>query len=140
MGVLVLVLDDTWPAVPASVARARSAVGSAAVEAGIADGLVHNLKVAVSEAATNVVIHAYADRDAGAFGVRMDVEGDAIDIVVRDHGRGMVPRPDSPGLGLGLPLIANLSDRLEIQEGPDGVGTQLEMVFALQREAPSSGH
>ncbi len=29
-------------------------------------------------------------------------------------------------------------DRLEIQEGPDGVGTQLEMVFALKRTAPCS--
>ena len=125
-----LVLDDSWPALPASVARARAAVGAAAAEAGIGDGLVHNLKVAVSEAATNVVIHAYVDRDPGPFEVRMHIDGEQIDVVVRDRGRGMVPRPDSPGLGLGLPLIANLADTLEVAIPGDG-GTELRMRFGL---------
>ena len=44
----------------------------------------------------------------------------------------MTPRPDSPGLGLGLPLIANLSDNLEIRDGPDGRGTELVMVVRPQ--------
>ena len=49
-----------------------------------------------------------------------------------DLGQGMVPRPDSPGLGLGLPLIARLADRMEIHDGPDGVGTTLELGFRLR--------
>src|SRR5918997_803097 len=50
-------------------------------------------------------------------------------ITVIDQGQGMTPRPDSSGLGLGLPLIANLADRLEIHDGSGGVGTELTMAF-----------
>jgi anti-sigma regulatory factor (Ser/Thr protein kinase) len=130
MGDLVLVLEDSWPAIPASVGVARSAVGAVAYEAGLPSELVHNLKVAVSEAATNVVIHAYVGRDPDNFFVTMLIVGGGVEIVVRDRGRGMVPRPDSPGLGLGLPLIANLAETLEVGTA-EGGGTELRMRFAL---------
>jgi serine/threonine-protein kinase RsbW/stage II sporulation protein AB (anti-sigma F factor) len=125
----VIALEDSWPAVAASVAKARSAVGAFGVDAGLDDALIHNLKVVVSEAATNVVLHAYVDRDALRFAVQVVVHDDHIEAIVRDWGRGMVPRPDSPGLGLGLPLIANLADTLEVGV-PDGGGTELRMRFA----------
>ena len=51
-------------------------------------------------------------------------------MLVEDDGRGMVPRPDSPGLGLGLPLIATVSDRFETHTTPSG-GTKLCMWFRL---------
>jgi serine/threonine-protein kinase RsbW/stage II sporulation protein AB (anti-sigma F factor) len=50
-------------------------------------------------------------------------------VVVRDHGRGMTPRADSPGLGVGLPLIASLAETLELTNGADG-GTEVRMTFA----------
>jgi serine/threonine-protein kinase RsbW/stage II sporulation protein AB (anti-sigma F factor) len=46
------------------------------------------------------------------------------------HGRGIVPRPDSPGLGLGLPLIATLAESLELGTGPDDE-TEVRMTFEL---------
>ena len=127
----------TVPAVPENVAPLRHAVVHLAATAGADDGVRTDLALAVGEACANVVVHAYPPGDVGPLIVQAAVvESREIVVTVVDQGQGMVPRPDSPGLGLGLPLIANLSDRLEIQEGPDGVGTQLEMVFALRRTAP----
>jgi anti-sigma regulatory factor (Ser/Thr protein kinase) len=127
----------TVPAVPENVAPLRHAVVDLATRAGADDGVRTDLALAVGEACANVVVHAYPPGDVGPLIVEAAVVGSReIVVTVVDQGQGMVPRPDSPGRGLGLPLIANLSDRLEIQEGPDGVGTQLEMVFALRRTAP----
>ena len=77
-----------------------------------------DLALAVGEACANVVVHAYPPGDVGPLIVHAEVKGGEIVITVIDQGQGMTPRPDSPGLGLGLPLIANLSDRLEIQRRP----------------------
>ena len=49
-------------------------------------------------------------------------------VTVSDDGVGMVPRLDSPGLGVGLPFIAHLADTLDIEHSPDG-GTRLSMTF-----------
>jgi serine/threonine-protein kinase RsbW/stage II sporulation protein AB (anti-sigma F factor) len=53
---------------------------------------------------------------------------DRLVVVVRDYGGGMRPRPDSPGLGLGLPLISSMADELQI-EAAEGAGTLLRMHF-----------
>jgi serine/threonine-protein kinase RsbW len=127
----------TVPAVAENVAPLRHAVVHLAAEAGADETVRTDLALAVGEACANVVVHAYPPGDVGPLIVQAAIEESQIVVSVVDQGQGMTPRPDSPGLGLGLPLIANLSDRLEIQEGPDGVGTQLEMVFALRRTADS---
>ncbi len=126
----------TVPAVAENVASLRHAVVDLAEEVGAEDGVRTDVALAVGEACANVVVHAYPPGDVGPLIVQASITPIEIVVTVVDQGQGMTPRPDSPGLGLGLPLIANLSDRLEIQEGPDGVGTQLEMVFALKRTAP----
>ena len=129
----------TVPAVADNVAPIRHAVVDLAGEAGADDRVRTDLALAVGEACANVVVHAYPPGDVGPLIVHATVKERELVVTVVDQGQGMTPRPDSPGLGLGLPLIANLSDRLEIQEGPDGVGTQLEMVFALRRTADCKG-
>ena len=123
------------PAVAENVAPLRHAVVALARDAGAADDVQTDLALAVGEACANVVVHAYPPGDTGVLVVEAAVNGDHIDIAVIDHGQGMTPRPDSPGLGLGLPLIANLSEQLEIHDGPNGVGTELRMTFPLQRTA-----
>ena len=54
---------------------------------------------------------------------------DELVVVVTDDGRGMQPRPDSPGLGLGLPTIARLTSAMDMHERPGG-GTVITMTFA----------
>jgi len=55
---------------------------------------------------------------------------------VRDWGTGIQPRPhrrEAPALGLGLPLIAALSDAFELR-GSAGSGTEVRMTFSYARE------
>ena len=76
--------------------------------------------LAVTEACTNVVQHAY--RDAGGadqIEVAAERSHDVVTISVRDHGGGFAPRIDSPGLGLGLPVIAALTQT--VVEGNPGL-------------------
>jgi anti-sigma regulatory factor (Ser/Thr protein kinase) len=93
------------------------------------------MKMAVTEACTNVVVHAYDEE--GMIEVEMLAGEDGLTIVVRDHGTGIQPRPartGAPALGLGLPLIAALSDAFELR-GSAGVGTEVRMTFAYARES-----
>ena len=54
-------------------------------------------------------------------------------VYVRDHGSGFRRRPDSPGLGLGLPLISQTARELDVRT-PRGGGTELLMRFELSGE------
>ncbi len=124
-------LQRTLPAVPRSVPELRRAVAEFARNAGASHELVEQIRLAISEAVTNVVIHAYVGAQApGAVHVAARVEDGDLNIVVADDGRGMVPRLDSPGLGLGLVLIANAAENLDVHDG-DSAGTQLRMTFTL---------
>jgi serine/threonine-protein kinase RsbW len=67
--------------------------------------------------------------------VEMLADETGLTIVVRDHGTGIQPRParaEPPALGLGLPLIAALSDAFELK-GSAGQGTEVRMTFAYAR-------
>jgi len=124
-------LSERYPAVPESVAHIRHAVADFARAAGARDEAVSAIGLAVSEAATNAVVHAYADApEPGPVDVAAGVEGDELWISVCDQGGGMKPRPDSPGLGLGLPLIAQMTTGFEVREGEAG-GTEVFLRFAL---------
>ena len=126
----------TMAARPEAVGVVRQAL------AGMADALdfdptvLADMKMAVTEACTNVVVHAY-DEAAGMLEVDMIATETGLTIVVRDHGSGIQPRParsEPPALGLGLPLIAALSDAFELRGGT-GEGTEVRMTFAFLREA-----
>jgi anti-sigma regulatory factor (Ser/Thr protein kinase) len=124
-------LTCVWPAVAASVAEARSAVSSFAESAGATADALAAVSLAVSEAVTNAVLHAYLDREKpGPVEVRARREAATVVVEVADEGRGMLPRTDSPGLGLGLPLIAQMTQSLEVHDR-DGGGTEIRMAFSL---------
>jgi serine/threonine-protein kinase RsbW len=119
----------TLPARPENVAVVRHAIGGFGDALDIADQVLADLKLAVTEACTNVVVHAYPEGD-GPLEVAAAVKDDRLFLVVRDEGRGITPRADSPGLGLGLPLIATLAESLELGTGP-AEQTEVRMTFRL---------
>ncbi len=121
--------DWELPAEPASVTLARGRVREFAQEHGATADDVVDLTLAVTEAVTNSVIHAFIDRDPGRVRVTISTAADELTVVVADNGRGMQPRADSPGLGLGLPTIGRLAAHVDMREAPGG-GTELSMTFA----------
>jgi len=128
-------LSRAWPAVAASVAEARAAVTAFAQSAGATADALAAVSLAVSEAVTNAVLHAYLDHDKpGTIEVRARCEKERVVVVVADQGRGMLPRTDSPGLGLGLPLIAQMTQSLEVHDRQGG-GTEIRMWFVLNATA-----
>lgn len=122
-------LRRALPAVPATVTAMRGEVAAFASAAGIGEPLLSGVKLAVSEAVTNVVIHAYVDAaQPGEVRLLASVEGNRVHVTVSDDGCGMIPRLDSPGLGVGLPFIAHHADTLDIGHNHGG-GTTLQMSF-----------
>jgi anti-sigma regulatory factor (Ser/Thr protein kinase) len=107
----------------------RHAVGGLGEVLEVDDQTLSDIKLAVTEACTNVVVHAYPDGE-GPMGLRASIDGRSLSLVVTDRGRGIVPRPDSPGLGLGLPLIATLAESLELGTG-HSEETEVRMTFDL---------
>ncbi len=117
---------------PKAVAHARAFVTQFAESKGASETVRSSAALAVSEACSNVVLHAYVDAETpGDVEVRAGVSGDVLVVEVSDDGRGMVPRIDSPGLGLGLPLIAQMTDGFDIVDRRDRPGVLLRMHFNL---------
>src|SRR3954451_16563365 len=88
-------------ATPDSVPSLRTAVAEFLASAGASEPMVQTVKLAVSEALTNVVMHPSPDGHAGPVAISAVVDGTGVVVVISDEGRGMVPRADSPGAGLG---------------------------------------
>jgi anti-sigma regulatory factor (Ser/Thr protein kinase) len=98
----------------------------------VEEPMATDVKLAVSEACANVVMHAYAGGEPGDLEVEAQPDGDLLRIVVRDDGHGLRPRPDSPGAGLGLPLIAALSEWVEVRRNETSHSTELVMTFQVR--------
>ncbi len=124
-------LRRTLPAVPSTVTALRREVAAFVTAAGVGEPWLSGVKLAVSEAVTNAVIHAYVDApQPGDVRLLASVDGNRVEVTVSDDGCGMVPRLDSPGLGVGLPFIAHAADTLDIGDSPGG-GTELRMSFRV---------
>jgi anti-sigma regulatory factor (Ser/Thr protein kinase) len=113
-----------------NVPLVRHALRGLLEASGISDERTADIALAVTEACANAVLHAYHDV-IGIFEVaaKLVPEGRLV-VIVRDHGSGMAPRVDSPGLGVGLPVMAAIAEALEI-DAPDGSGTLVKMTFDL---------
>jgi anti-sigma regulatory factor (Ser/Thr protein kinase) len=126
--------EATYPSTPSGVGAMRREVADFAGRAGMSHDGIGDIQLAVSEAATNAVVHAYRERE-GHLRVSAYVDGTELIVVVADTGSGLAPRPDSPGLGLGMPLMASVTTRFSVVSR--GQGTEVHMAFALPGEPGS---
>src|SRR3954465_9214731 len=126
-------IELTLPARAENVAVVRHAIGGLGEALDLDPQTLSDVKLAVTEACTNVVVHAYDGAHRPIQGAPA-VSPQSLAVVVRDEGRGIVPRPDSPGLGLGLPLIATLTESLELGKD-DHHRTEVRMSFRLAEAA-----
>ncbi|MEZ5123982.1 MAG: SpoIIE family protein phosphatase [Solirubrobacterales bacterium] len=122
-------LQRTFPAEPPAVAAARHELTSFAHAHGFAEELVGDLALAVSEACTNVVVHAYRDHPGpGPMHISARLDGGTIEVTVADEGGGVRPRGDSPGVGLGLQIMSRTAESCEVRDAPGG-GARLVLRF-----------
>ena len=123
-------LSESYLAVAESIPHARLAVTQFATRNGITGEPLDDIRLAVTEAATNAVRHAYPDLTPGAFHVTAAVAGEELWVLVADDGCGYRTSPQIPGLGWGLTLIAKLSEEYVITERATG-GTEVRMRFPV---------
>jgi serine/threonine-protein kinase RsbW len=131
-------VELTLDARPQNLALIRLALGGAAANAGAPREIVSDLKLAVTEACTNVIQHAYGgDATAGEIVVRYTVERGALSVEVEDTGSGF--ELDAPpggrernGGGNGLMIIRVLTDELSVSS--DGTGTRVAFVKRFSPE------
>lgn len=113
-----------------NIAIVRHALGGLGEAFSVPEPKLSDIRLAVTEACANVVVHAYPDGQEGPMEIAASMDDNALTVFVRDWGRGIRPHPDSPGLGLGLSLIAALAETVQL--GHDsGKHTEVRMTFAL---------
>lgn len=138
------------PPKPDYVALVRHVVGAVARMGGLSPDLVDNVKLAVSEAATNAVTMTSRAQSEDNVEVRAELEGDRLVVQVTDRGshdealRSLESGDTDPSSldfsferGLSLPLIQGLVDEFEI-EPRDGGGSVVRMTI-IEADAEAAG-
>ncbi|MDX6598261.1 MAG: serine/threonine-protein kinase RsbW [Gaiellales bacterium] len=121
-------------AVPERVPSARGAITRLCEDLEIEEDIAGHIRLAVTEACTNCVLHAY-DGESGpesTFALEVRVEDDDLLVVVRDGGAGITAaRSPRAGLGLGLQLMRESAASMDVVSRPGG-GTSIAMRFAIR--------
>jgi anti-sigma regulatory factor (Ser/Thr protein kinase) len=125
-----LLYEAARPAEPANVGLLRRELRGALQPLELTAARLADIMLVVSEALTNVALHAYVGTACGPMALVASVSSGSLRVIVTDEGRGMVPRTDSPGLGMGLGVMARLTDGLEVTS-PDSRGTEVRVSFEL---------
>ncbi|MDX9992715.1 MAG: GAF domain-containing protein [Anaerolineales bacterium] len=124
----------TFPAQFETLDDIRDFVGQAARQVGFREKEIYNIQLAVDEAASNIIEHAYEAVADGVIEVFTRIEPCALTIVLRDWGHAFAPEdinePDPNAAleertigGLGLFFIHKLMDEVHFDFSPDGSNT-----------------
>jgi anti-sigma regulatory factor (Ser/Thr protein kinase) len=135
-----MVMRKGYPARADALPCVRAAATGCVRELGVEESVAQAVALAVTEACTNVVLHAYRHQEEpGEMTVLVEKPDDHLCVTVLDEGMGMVPRSDSPGMGMGLPLISQFSESVELRSRAEG-GSEVSMRFpvAPKRSAASA--
>src|ERR1700756_2233410 len=129
------------PARAEYIALARLALSGLADIITLPEELRADLKLALTEAVSNSVRHAYAD-GSGFVSIAYELSGAALAVEVVDDGKGFDPeRPpvlEGEGLtqgGLGIAIIRTIADEFELQSSPGVRGSRLRFVKRLRQPA-----
>ena len=112
---------------------ARAAITRLCEHLEIEDEQTERIRLAVTEACSNCVLHAYGDGpDASTYVLDARVDQHALRVTICDSGVGIhnARANTHPSLGRGLHLIQSLADRAHVSSRPSG-GTRVVMLFAM---------
>ncbi|HXS33882.1 MAG TPA: ATP-binding protein [Solirubrobacterales bacterium] len=116
------------------IGAVRKAVDRAGRDFGMQEEARNDLKTLVSEACSNVVLHAYADDDVDKpLEVELALQGESVEVVIRDRGQGVSARPDPKpaSLRLGLLLVGAMASSFQLRSVRGG-GTELRATLAFE--------
>jgi serine/threonine-protein kinase RsbW len=127
----------TIPARPEYITLGRLALTALAGVRPVSDETLHDLKLALTEACTNSVKHAYEEGGEGTVDILYELQPDRLAVEVGDAGAGFEPLHSdgangdelSEG-GLGIEIIRAVTDEVEI-EPREGGGSRLRFVKFL---------
>lgn len=129
----------TIPAKAEYITLVRLALSGLSQSRELPDETLGDLKLAVTEACSNSIRHAYGDVRDGSVEVVYELHPDRLVVEVCDDGLGFsVPEPafgDEQALsegGLGIAIIRELADELELGPGAGGQGSRLRLVKFIQ--------
>jgi serine/threonine-protein kinase RsbW len=133
-----------FPADAQYLILARLALAGMARAARLDPETLADLKLAVTEACANAVRHAYSPQAGGHVTVGFRLDTGSIRVTIDDEGVGFVPPPiaDTAAVGvhdgiahadhgMGLSIIREIADDMEVTSGPSGRGTSLRFVKNL---------
>jgi len=125
----------TIPAKPEYIALGRLTLAGLSRVRPVSDEALADLKLALTEACTNSVRHAYGEERPGTVDILFELDDDRLAVEVVDEGGGFsVEEHLEPGepseSGLGIAIIKAVSDEFEVVEGEPGGGSRLR--FAKQ--------
>ena len=126
----------TIPAKPEYITLSRLALAGLGRVRSLSEDVLADLKLALTEACSNSVRHAYGDGD-GQVAISFELREDRLIVEVVDDGSGFTlqePNTDGGDLsegGLGIAIIRSIADEVEIDGGPDGRGSRLRFVKLL---------
>jgi len=115
------------PAKPSSLPELRGAIRGFLTGVPLDAERRHAAQLAATEAASNVVRYAYPPGEPGPIELELDYEDGSVELILRDYGKGLRPG-SSDSFGVGLGLIAALTDDFSITEGDRG-GVEVWMRF-----------
>ena len=110
----------------------REFIDKIAADADIGGDMAYDLKLAVDEAATNVIEHGYAGMDPGSLCLEMYVDARQVIMTLQDWGHPFEPQePDAPDIaaaiegdedvrGFGLLFIYQTMDEVDYETDSDG--------------------
>lgn len=127
----------TIPAKPEYITLSRLALAGLSRVRSFPDETLADLKLALTEACSNSVRHAYEDGE-GHVDISFELRDDRLIVEVADNGSGFELEQDvkndedvlSEG-GLGISIIRSIADEVEIGGGPNGKGSRLRFVKLL---------
>jgi len=126
----------TIPAKPEYITLCRLALTGLSRVRPLPDETLADLKLALTEACSNSVRHAYADRE-GSVEILYELHEDRLVIEVLDEGEGFEAdetERDATELtegGLGIAIIRAIADEFEVAERSGGTGSRLRFVKVL---------
>lgn len=135
------VMEIKFKAIPENESFARNVVASFILPLNPSISELEDIKTAVNEAVTNVIVHAYPNK-IGYVNMKISIENDNVQIDIWDNGIGIedidraktpfyTTKPNEERSGMGFTVMESFMDKLEVTNKKDGVN--VSMVKAIEQ-------